>query len=83
MNNKNDMNRINNNINKRLPVMLSFDFFLYKKYIKPNNNNIDISRLNLMFNYLGSLKINEANIANKAPKANPPIKHPGANGFKF
>jgi hypothetical protein len=43
MNNKNDMNRINNNINKRLPVILSFDLFLYKKYIKTNNNNIVIN----------------------------------------
>jgi len=43
MNNKNDMNRINNNINKRLPVKLSFDLFLYKRYIKANNNNIDIN----------------------------------------
>jgi hypothetical protein len=43
MNNKNDTNRINDNINKRLPVIISFDLFLYKKYIKPNNNNIDIN----------------------------------------
>lgn len=37
------MNRINDNINKRFPVILSFDLFLYKRYIKPNNNNIDIN----------------------------------------
>ena len=43
MNNKNDMNRIKDSINKRLPVILSFDLFLYKRYIKPNNKNIDIN----------------------------------------
>ena len=43
MNNKNDMNRIKDNIINRLPVILSFDLFLYKRYIKPNNKNIDIN----------------------------------------
>ena len=49
MNKKNDMNTIIDNIINRLPVILSFDLFLYKRYRKPKNNNIDISRLILMF----------------------------------
>ena len=43
MSNKNDMNRIKDNIINRLPDILSFDLFLYKRYIKPNNKNIDIN----------------------------------------
>ena len=31
INNKNDINKIKVNINKRLPVIVSFDFFLYKR----------------------------------------------------
>jgi len=50
MNNKDDMNRIKDSINKRLPVMLSFDLFLYKRYIKPNNNNIDTNSF-ILSNY--------------------------------
>jgi hypothetical protein len=31
INNKNDMNKIKVNNSKRLPVIVSFDFFLYKR----------------------------------------------------
>ena len=31
INNKNDTNKIRDNNSKRLPVILSFDFFLYKR----------------------------------------------------
>ena len=52
MSSKNDINRIKDNIINRLPVILSFDLFLYKRYIKPNNKNIDINNFILSNNFI-------------------------------